>query len=176
MKTIKRISLTIIFTSLCLNYSQAQTQGTSQISIGYGRLSLYEFVNTIFEDTESSGVFNLGYKYAIKNRFMIGANISYEELKATTNFSNIFGSSDPTIDEFSNITIAIETDYRYISKPSFQMYSGIGLAYFTTGEYDTNFSFQGTALGFRIGKKLAAYAELGFGYKGIAQIGASYQF
>ncbi|MFT6797792.1 MAG: hypothetical protein ACJART_002946, partial [Maribacter sp.] len=87
-----------------------------------------------------------------------------------------FGSSDPTIDEFSNITIAIETDYRYISKPSFQMYSGIGLAYFTTGEYDTNFSFQGTALGFRVGKKLAAYAELGFGYKGIAQIGASYQF
>jgi hypothetical protein len=56
------------------------------------------------------------------------------------------------------------------------MYSGIGLAYFTTGEYDTNFSFQGTALGFRVGKKLAAYAELGFGYKGIAQIGASYQF
>jgi hypothetical protein len=36
------------------------------------------------------------------------------------------------------------------------MYSGIDLAYFTTYEYDTNFSFQATALGFRIGKKLAA--------------------
>jgi hypothetical protein len=56
------------------------------------------------------------------------------------------------------------------------MYSGIGLAYFTSDEYDTNFSFQATALGFRVGKKLAAFAELGFGYKGIAQIGASYQF
>jgi hypothetical protein len=45
---------------------------------------------------------------------MIGANISYEELKAITNFSNILGLSAPTIAEFFNSTIAIETDYRYI--------------------------------------------------------------
>ena len=56
------------------------------------------------------------------------------------------------------------------------MYSGIGLAYVSTDEFNNNFSFQATALGFRVGKKLAAFAELGFGYKGIAQIGASYQF
>lgn len=79
-------------------------------------------LNTIFENTARSGVLSLGYKYGIKTRFIIGENISYEELKVTTNFSNILGLSDPTIDEFSNITIAIETDYRYILKPIFKIF------------------------------------------------------
>ncbi|MFT7073036.1 MAG: hypothetical protein ACJAX3_002028, partial [Patiriisocius sp.] len=78
--------------------------------------------------------------------------------------------------EFTNITFALETDYRYVSKPSFQMYSGVGLAYFTSDEYNTNLSFQVNALGFRVGKKLAAYAELGFGYRGMINVGASLQF
>jgi len=33
-----------------------------------------------------------------------------------------------------------------------------------------------TALGFRVGKKLAAFAEPGVGYKGIISGGLSYQF
>jgi hypothetical protein len=56
------------------------------------------------------------------------------------------------------------------------MYSGVGLAYFTSDEYNTNLSFQVNALGFRVGKKLAAYAELGFGYRGMINVGASLQF
>ena len=88
----------------------------------------------------------------------------------------IFLEGEPGSADFTNITIAVESDYRYISKDSFQMYSGLGLAYFTADQYTTNFSFQISALGFRVGKNLAAYAELGFGYKGIVHFGASYQF
>tara|TARA_R110002050_G_scaffold56512_3_gene127088 strand:- start:40298 stop:40468 length:171 start_codon:yes stop_codon:yes gene_type:complete len=56
------------------------------------------------------------------------------------------------------------------------MYLGLGLTYFTADHYKTNFNFQLSALGFRIGKTVAAFAELGFGYKGIIIVGASFQF
>ena len=86
-----------------------------------------------------------------------------------------FGAADIER-EFTNITFALETDYRYVSKPSFQIYSGLGVAYFTSDQYDTNLSFQINALGFRVGKKLPAYAELGFGYKGRVELGAPINF
>ena len=74
------------------------------------------------------------------------------------------------------------------------MYSGLGAGYafgkttFKLGDAlefkNTNndnskinyFTFHVTALGFRVGKKLAAFAELGVGYKGIINGGLSYQF
>lgn len=95
-------------------------------------------------------------------------------------------------DSSTAYTIAVETDYRYISKPVFQMYSGVGLGLaivktdFTlgpdlmlkgkNGESTQYFTGQLTALGFRVGKTLAGFAELGFGYKGIVNAGLSYQF
>ena len=174
MNTIKISSLAFLFTILCLNHTQAQTKGTSQINIGYGVYSHYEFAESFFNDVESSGVLNMGIKYAIQDRFMLGGSLSYESMTGTEDF--IFLEGEPGSADFTNITIAVESDYRYISKDSFQMYSGLGLAYFTADQYTTNFSFQISALGFRVGKNLAAYAELGFGYKGIVHFGASYQF
>ena len=70
------------------------------------------------------------------------------------------------------------------------MYSGLGVGYTTTQlkfrpaenslskaskENSGLFSFHVTTLGFRFGKKAAITGELGFGYKGIANIGFSYQ-
>uniref|UniRef100_UPI0030D94E9C hypothetical protein n=1 Tax=Maribacter arcticus TaxID=561365 RepID=UPI0030D94E9C len=124
--------------ALNIHSIQAQTKGTSQISMGYGAFSIYEYASMFFEDIESKGIASLNYKYAVKDRFMVGAAISYEALTGHTN--------------------------------------DVLVAYFTSDQYDTNLSFQINALGFRVGKKLAAYAELGFGYKGMAQLGASYQF
>ena len=41
---------------------------------------------------------------------------------------------------------------------------------------DGFFNFQVNAVGFRVGKALAATLELGVGYKGSANLGVSYQF
>ena len=174
MNKIKISSLVFLFATLCINYTQAQTKGTSQITIGYGAYSHYEFAESFFNDVESSGVLNVGFKYAVQDRFMLGGSLSYESMTGTDDF--IIFEGEPGSADFTNITIAIESDYRYISKESFQMYSGLGLAYFTADQYTTNFSFQISALGFRVGKTVAAYAELGFGYKGIINFGASFQF
>ncbi|SKB28670.1 hypothetical protein [Maribacter arcticus] len=176
MKILKITSLLFLFMAFCIHSIQAQTKGSNQISMSYGAFSVYEYASMFFEDIESKGIASLNYKYAVKDRFMVGAAISYEALTGHTNDVLVAFGAEDTEREFTNITFAVETDYRYVSKPSFQMYSGIGVAYFTSDQYDTNLSFQINALGFRVGKKLAAYAELGFGYKGMAQLGASYQF
>ncbi|MFT5943425.1 MAG: hypothetical protein ACI9Q4_002698 [Sediminicola sp.] len=176
MKNLKIIVLGFLFTTFFVNFAQGQTKGTSQIGIGYGAFSLYEYVSMVFEDVESKGIASVNYKYAVNDGFMVGAAISYEELTGNTNDVLVFFGAEDKEREFTNITFALETDYRYVSKPSFQMYSGVGLAYFTSDEYNTNLSFQVNALGFRVGKKLAAYAELGFGYRGMINVGASLQF
>ncbi len=72
------------------------------------------------------------------------------------------------------------------------MYSGVGLGLALVksdfalgpdlmlkgknGESTQYFTGQLTAVGFRVGKTLAGFAELGFGYKGIVNAGLSYQF
>lgn len=38
------------------------------------------------------------------------------------------------------------------------------------------FNYKVTALGLRVGKKLAGFLELGFGFTGIVSAGISYQF
>ena len=86
MNKIQISSLVFFLSALSLHIAQAQSKGESQISIGYGTVSIYEFANSIFEDTESTGVLNLGYKYAVKNRFMVGVNLSYEQIKGPTAF------------------------------------------------------------------------------------------
>ncbi|MFT4830713.1 MAG: hypothetical protein ACI815_000349, partial [Psychroserpens sp.] len=118
MKNLKIIISGFLFTTFFINFTQAQTKGTSQIGIGYGAFSLYEYVSMVFEDVESKGIASVHYKYAVKDRFMIGAAISYEELKGNTNDVLVFFGAEDKEREFTNITFALETDYRYVSKPS----------------------------------------------------------
>lgn len=126
--------------------------------------------------------FGITYRYAVANRWMIHADGSYQKMS-----QNIYvgGAKDSELD-YSYITIGAGTDYRYISGEIFQMYSGIAVAY--TSE-NINYSgssespegkgfvnYQINALGLRVGKTFAAFAELGFGYKGIINAGLSYRF
>jgi hypothetical protein len=87
----------------------------------------------------------------------------------------------------SYFTIGLGTDYHYISTKWFQMYSGLAVAYtFGNASYNGSnddfenskysyINFHVNALGFRLGKALAIFAELGFGYKGLLHTGLSLQ-
>lgn len=85
-------------------------------------------------------------------------------------------------------TLGLGTEYHYIHCSWFQMYTGASVAY-TYLDYgyagsqgklnrahNSYFNGQFNALGFRFGGALALNAELGFGYKGVANVGLSYQF
>ncbi len=177
----------------------AQEQGTSQISVGYGVLSsnliidaLTEIITypaslgTITYDNESStGSIFLTYKYAAQDRWMIGGTFVYESLKKDVIVAGVNSGEQKN----NSYTIAFETDYRYISSSLFQMYSGAGIGYtFSDEEFTSssnannnisdnggNVNFQITALGIRLGDDIAFFAEGGFGYKGIINAGISFQ-
>ena len=54
---------------------------------------------------------------------MVGATLAYQTLSRDWLVNDKVAGQDSS----TAYTIAVETDYRYISKPVFQMYSGAGL-------------------------------------------------
>ena len=189
-------------------FSFSQSQGTSELNISLGAATLEDFRTAVenvatslvrsaitgekltHEDGSSQMAFTAHYSYAIKDQWMLGASLAFQNIKGNLLVDGVkSGKSSSAVYSFG-----VESNYRYISKPKFQMYSGLGVGYafgettFTLGDKlefknkidDTSkidyLTFHVTALGFRVGKKLAAFAELGVGYKGIINGGLSYQF
>ncbi len=187
---LKYVSIWIVSIILISNSTLfAQEKGIHEIEAGYGTTtsnylanstagifaSLFSFGFLEIENIKTSGLFYFKYKYAIANKWMIGAIVSYEQLKEDASF--IFNSQTEPI-KYRYITTGLEAGYHYISKPLIQIYSGFGIAYsFETNSSNLNsFLWHLNALGIRVGKSLAFFGELGFGYNGILSIGGSYQF
>ena len=172
----------------------AQDKGTSTIgaSLGFGTSTeIADFAAEIItsplnttsaEETEVGATFGLTYRYAIKNNWNIFADGYYQEIKRTAyNSGGKIGEAD-----FSYYTVGIGSDYCYLHKGIFKLYSGLAVGYtFEDASYSGNisseddggfFNFHINALGVRVGKKLAGTAEVGFGYRGIINAGISYMF
>ncbi len=147
--------------------------------------AVFSFGDYEKDDYNYSGALFLTYKNAASYRMHVGATIGIDNVTGDLLQDGIKYGDFRT----NHTTFAAESDIRWVKRDAFQMYSGIGLGYtFTaekgeisgTGETDINRSghvaFQINPLGMRIGKRLGAFAEIGFGYKGIANFGLSYQF
>jgi hypothetical protein len=169
----------------------AQEKGTHDISFGVGFETSNDFLNTIedivsgvsYANTNVTPAFNVNYKIAIKDRWFFYADAAYQVVSEDV-IENSLTTGDVSHRYF---TVGFGSDYHYISKEWIQMYSGASIGYssqnsdFTTSSNiedsnDSYFNFHVNALGFRFGKALAAFVELGVGYKGVANIGVSYQF
>ena len=86
-----------------------------------------------------------------------------------------------------NTTVALELTWLYSSRGAFQAYgfAGAGLLNWVEHDHDQDntsytetgnkFAFQFTPIGIRAGRSVGAFAELGYGYKGIIYGGVSYQ-
>lgn len=176
--------------------ANAQEKGTSDLSASVGfetSTELSELFSDIVvtsltggqyrtDNTSASPTFGITYRYAIKNRWMIHADGFFQKIS-----KDVYDGDIKTGDlENSYFTVGFGTDYRYISKGIFQMYSGVAIAYTSesvdyTGPGEANdgdsfFNYQVNALGFRVGNAFAAFSEIGFGYRGILNAGLSYQF
>jgi len=186
---------------------QAQESGTGDISIGYGFYSSNQlgvaFIDffgivgsEIFadgrygrENYRDIGPISFSLKLTPHNRFTIGGIIMYENIDSDLTLYGDIGGHQ----QIDFLTAALEFDYRYVSKESFQMYftlgagASIGYETYTPHEMDTESSsssgvgygpypnFHANLLGFRFGRKAAVFAEFGLGYKGIANVGFSFQ-
>jgi|GEM_PF-317383 len=185
---------------------QAQDSGTGDISIGYGFYSsnqlgvaFIDFFGIVGSDLFTDGRYgrenyrdigpiSFSLKLTPHNRFTIGGVLMYENIDSDLNLYGDIGGRQ----QLNFFTAALEFDYRYVSKESFQMYFTLGAGAsavhetYTPHDTDTESSyssgflgsypnFHANLLGFRFGRKAAVYAEFGLGYKGIANVGFSFQ-
>jgi hypothetical protein len=81
--------------------------------------------------------------------------------------------------------------YHWLQKGILDLYSGLGLGWHFLKQEDerddfsadpdpggvrSGFAYQFTPFGIRLGKRLAGYVELGYGYKGLVACGITYRF
>jgi len=166
------------------------------LSLSYGVLSsdqltdIFEDIVTIVltfgtfgkTDQEFTGVPFLTYHYSSNSRFGFGAAIGGYNSSGHLQFA---GDDVGTFKE-KNYIAAVELDYHWIMKPSFQMYSGAGVGVrYRKGTYETTESdtvskvlpaFHLNALGIRFGRKIGFFLEMGIGYKGLLSGGVNAQF
>lgn len=193
----KKLLFSVLASIVFISTLQAQEKGTSEISANVGFATSTDLSNLFTDiivsgftggqitssDMKTSPSLGLTYRYAIADRWMVNVDGFYQTMS-----QDIFlaGKKDGKMD-YSYVTVGLGTDYRYVSSKSFQMYAGIAVGYTSenmkysgsngTPPDEKNFiNYQLTAAGFRVGNQFAAFAELGFGYKGIANFGMSYQF
>jgi hypothetical protein len=170
----------LLFLILGSNLCISQVKGSSEIKMAYGLGTTTDFVNvfsTVFTlgygpyEKRNSGAFIIEYNYAIKDKWVIGTDFVYQQI--TREYS------DHVSEKSHNYTMAVKSDYNYISKSKFRMYSGVGLGLTmeknrNPSESISHVNFHLTGLGIRLGGRLGVNAEVGFGYKGIGNVGLAY--
>ncbi|MCQ9639342.1 hypothetical protein MP478_08040 [Chryseobacterium sp. WG14] len=170
----------LLFLMVGSNLFKSQMKGSSEIKIAYGLGTTTDFINafsSIFTlgygpyEKRNSGAFILGYNYTIQDKWVIGTDFLYQQI--TREYP------DHVLQKSHNYTVAVKSDYNYISKPKFRMYSGVGLGLTmeksrNPSESISHFNFHLTGLGIRLGGRLGVNAEVGFGYKGIGNVGFAY--
>ncbi|MFS4467502.1 hypothetical protein [Maribacter sp. 2210JD10-5] len=200
MKIIKMMAIVyaLVFSATAI----AQEKGTSEISFGYGGATSYEVENTLgdmlstiitlgtvsYDDVEYTGAFHAKYKYAIIDNLLVGISGVYEEAEDKERF----GSANVAKRKSRIYSIALESDYSYINRKHFKVYSGVGLGYRmvdtkskpTAASTDTKISNERThglayhinGIGIRAGRAIGVFVEVGYGYRGIINAGLSIQF
>jgi len=174
--------------------AQEQKIPRNQIEISYGCLSTNHFLsllwnnfnksmnynveqhdsNTFADFYKSSGNINISYKFRPLKKFYVGVSFICDFNHATLTNKNRtnFGRVD-----FVCYTIAIEAKYLYLNSKLVQLYGFLGAGYTFSANKDVAtsrfFNGQLTPIGIRVGKKIGGFAEIGFGYKGVANVGLS---
>lgn len=201
--------LSILFSIFCMSAATVLAQNTHnkhELRIGFsdaipltiGDALLYGFTSGLTsgiagytKDTKndkSSGMWGIGYKYHINNRFSAGMEVSYLSSSKDINFKK--SDDEYNVHRKSSFLLILPTaQYHYLNREKLQLYGNIGLGVLNYSikedkdvgseafdENYTSFAFQVNPIGLRVGKRIGGFAELGFGFKGIINIGASMKF
>lgn len=137
---------------------------------------------TYTEKITGSGAISLGYNYYPKQRWSIGVQGVFERVSDHLTFSN--GNSGVSRVDF--YTAMVRTDFRWINKPGFKLYSGGAIGGYSSKYYEvgdpstedreTNLAWAITPLGLRFGKNFGVYVEAGLGWDGLVKAGISGRF
>jgi len=188
----------ILLLALVLSFPLNAQSEKHEISASYGLITTDQIVDifedifvTIFSlgyfekgDYNYTGALFLTYNYIGMQRLSLGITAGLDRVQG----SLLVNDLEEGLFNESHYTLAAEMDFIWINRNFIEVYSGLGLGYTFTenhadmydGAYESVTSshptFQLDVLGIRLGRKLGVYSELGFGYKGILNFGASYKF
>lgn len=152
---------------------------TQEVHAGYVIGSLPRLFSNIFNEdekiTDYLGAFSFGYRHEFKKRWGIGGTIVIERFDLSTDTS-------PN-DRMNAFYIMPDGRYYYLSNKRFKLYSGINAGIAVIDEKEDNnstlsatFAFHVNLIGVRVGRKLGAFCDLGVGYRGTVNLGASFRF
>lgn len=176
----RRISLVCLALSMICFIPRSHAQrGKSEFGVGYGAPSFYSFLNVSrnynVPHSNSSGVLGVNYRYYLTRDVTLGLGFGYE------NISN-WGSF---------VTFAPELTVAYLDtrqeRTRIKLYGAFsyGISILQdqnvgVGHADETgpkpWAFQATPLGVRLGRQVAGFLEVGFGYKGIVNGGIVARF
>lgn len=144
-------------------------------------------------DEQSTGVFGLGYRYALSKRFRLGMDLGVAKVT-----SKVTGAPDktPSIKEKElNFLVLPTAEFIYFRRNLFQLYgsaaAGVDFTrHYETGltakgkelaekksKFDTGFAYQVNPIGIRVGNdRIGGFVEAGLGYKGFVTAGLSLGF
>ena len=196
----KKIILVSVAAFLFMTQANAQSK-KHEIDLGAGLGSSNQLIETMsdliisglpfqvkMENGSYVGALHAGYKYSLTDRFALGPVFAYD--RGTKDAINKSTNSKQGKFTSNFYTLSLEADYKYINQPSFKLYSLVGAggtllnqvykADGTNAEDKSGnqafFNFQLTPIGVKFGDSFGAFAELGFGYKGILSAGLFCRF
>ena len=170
----------------------AQSIAKHEIQIGYGPLArelvfndaLGNFFRTLAhlpaKHIDFSNSYSVTYRYQPNRKVALGLTSVVATGRSYKNY--LFESASHY--KHTSVILAFETKFIYVDKPLLTLYSLIGLGGLLLYEKNldrpktpTNIfnwpTCQLTPFGIRYGKKIGIFGELGYGYKGIINMGAS---
>lgn len=144
-------------------------------------------------DEKSSGVFGVGYRYAV-NRFRIGADLGFASIS-----SKVMMSPDkiPSVrDRELNFLVLPVGEFTYFKRGVVELYASaaMGVDFSRTSEtgltdfgkkqaalhkskFNTDFAYQINPIAIRVGSnRIGGFLETGLGYKGFVTAGVSVRF
>jgi hypothetical protein len=192
-----RSALVLILVGFFLSSAALAQSRRHDLSASFGIVTLDQ-VSDILEDVvnivislgtysksnmEFSGAPFLTYHFSPQGRLGFGLALGTYSTEGDLQS----GIGEPGTFKERNSIGALEVDYRWILRRSFQLYSGVGLGlrlrhgtYATEGSTETLNktlpTFHLNVLGFRFGGTIGFFGELGMGYKGMLSLGLNAQF
>ncbi len=195
--SIMKKTLLLAWLVACMMFNaQAQNPLKNGIQAGYGILSVPLMIEqtgdillTIFsigfydqpDKVSSTGVLNLGYNYYINRRISVGVDYGWEKISITWNDDRPEGYESYTV-IINSITGGLK--YHFIVKQNFGMYSrllvGVAIPVRSKETFHPfpipDLAFQLTPVGVFYGNKFQVFSELGYGFRGLLNLGINIKF
>lgn len=182
-KNIPLVGLTCIMLMVC---SKSFSQEKHNVFVGYGApthnsfISFLSYIITLgtLDDLnrDFSGAIFAGYRYNVTPKFEVGGVFTYENADGTFRDSD----SEQKLKR-SDYSLMADARFNYLSKEKFRLYSGasagVGIININSNSdavknsEEAEFAFHVDLIGFSYGRKVAPFLSLGYGYKGVINLG-----